>query len=145
MTAEQLMNTSKLTARIAGRKFGEELVELILSESRTHPVSATHPDFAAAVFEAVHKAMAGVLKVEPPKPAKDAPMSYEEAREWERRTKIEFGQHSGSLVKDVPLDYLLWLDGDKFRGELKRYLASPLIQGQQQEREDEADAGESHE
>jgi uncharacterized protein (DUF3820 family) len=136
MKTDQLMNASQLTARITGRKAGAELVELILSEASTHPMAAAWPEeFAQAMFAEIHKAMTAKLPQVEAKPDRDAPMTYEEAREWERRT-LEFGKHQGEFVKDVPLEYLLWIDGDKFRGELKRYLASPLVQGQQVESEE---------
>ena len=56
------------------------------------------------------------------------PMTREELREWEIK-KMPFGKHEGTQVKNVPLDYLIWLDEQPdFRRELKRYLKSDRIQ-----------------
>ena len=57
------------------------------------------------------------------------PMTSQEAREWAKKTEIEFGKHSGKTVCRVPLGYLLWLDRElDFRRDLHRYLASPRVQ-----------------
>ena len=60
----------------------------------------------------------------------DKPMGVAELSAFEHM-QMEFGKYIGQQIKDVPLNYLLWLDGEfDFRRALKRYLASDEIQRQ---------------
>lgn len=59
---------------------------------------------------------------------RDKPMQAAELSAFEN-SQMEFGKYIGQQIKDVPLNYLLWLDDEfDFRRALKRYLASDEIQ-----------------
>lgn len=61
------------------------------------------------------------------------PMKHDELCKFGMQ-RMEFGKHAGLMVDEVPLDYLLWLDGQPdFRHDLRRYLASPSVQREQED------------
>ena len=63
------------------------------------------------------------------RPEKGA-MTDEESREVEKKRTVPFGMYEGVVLKDVRLDYLVWLDsvGYEFSKMLHAYLGSPRIQ-----------------
>ena len=48
-------------------------------------------------------------------------MSDKEANQF-RKSLMPFGKHAGEKIEDVPLSYLAWIDEDRFRNDLHRYL-----------------------
>ncbi|MGB0600375.1 MAG: hypothetical protein ACPGLY_27170 [Rubripirellula sp.] len=59
------------------------------------------------------------------------PMTDEESRAFESHI-VEFGKWKDRMIREIPIGYLLWLDGQPdFRMKLKRYLASERIQREQ--------------
>ena len=107
-----------LESNVSASNKAREIMDLITSEG----VSLDDP---ARYFREVHRMLSEVLNVPGETTDKVDSMSEEEARSWERRP-MPFGQH-----KDEPLDYLLFIDGDDFRTQLRRYLKSESIQQEQ--------------
>jgi uncharacterized protein (DUF3820 family) len=63
-------------------------------------------------------------------PSGVVPMDKAERQAFED-SAVMFGKHAGERVGDVPLEYLEWLDSQyDFRQQLKRYLATDLLQRQ---------------
>lgn len=117
-----------LETRIQARKAADEIMELVIEESRRHSPEARH--FLMCLLDQLGQ----LLNEESPvveQPQNNGAMSDDDARHWERHYRIDFGKYSGQLIKDVPLDYLLWIDDDAFRRQLRRYLASDHAQQEQ--------------
>ena len=61
----------------------------------------------------------------------EEPMSDAGSIVFERQLML-FGKHVGKRIKDMPMDYLLWLECEPdFRRKLRRYLHSERIQREQ--------------
>lgn len=66
----------------------------------------------------------------PTPPVQSKPMSYDEARRWYNNHRMEFGEHRGERIADVPEAYLVWLHNQPdFRRELDRFMRSELARG----------------
>jgi hypothetical protein len=74
----------------------------------------------------------------PPQPVK--PMTDAEAQAFEQEP-MEFGKYNGVKVKDVPLDYLIWVAdaGRKTWQQIHAYLHSPRVAGEIRAMEDSDD------
>lgn len=124
---EAAIDAHAVIAKVAARDSAEELLKLIISEA------APHGSHALELFQKLHTEIGQILRADRAAPQAPAtpgyrPMSDDEARAWERRTKINFGMHKGKLIKDVPVQYLAWLDGENdFARELHRYLGAPSV------------------
>jgi hypothetical protein len=121
-----------LEANVEAHRYAEELYGF--AEDCATELKQTWGDHAAILFwrrlfEHADEACTG----REPSPiertvAEVHPMTNEKARLWGQTAEIPFGQHSGSKVDAVPLEYLCWLADQRFIDLLRRYLASPRIQ-----------------
>jgi len=63
--------------------------------------------------------------------SRDLPMTEQEAKAYGKTTMV-WGKYKGTVMADVPLSYLVWLDAqDDDRRQLNRYLRSDLVQREQ--------------
>lgn len=127
------IDTTAHSAKVDARRHADEVLDLALSEAKRHGLHARE------FFLRVYTQLGELLRENPadpgavPAPAPAAPldvrpMTDDEARRWERNTTIKFGKHQGALVKDVPIEYLSWLDDqNEFARDLHRYLAAPSV------------------
>lgn len=68
---------------------------------------------------------------------RDLPMADDEARAFGCQP-MEFGKWALRPIKDVPMDYLVWLETQPdFRRQLNRYLRNPQVQREQGDCEEE--------
>lgn len=120
------IDADALAAKVASRKAADDLLDLALSEAKAAPN-------ARELLVALHAGLSEMLRLENEVAAAEprGGMSDDEARKWERHTFMTFGAHKGKAIKDVPLEYLLWLDEDDFRRDLHDYLASGIAQREQ--------------
>lgn len=124
------MNDETIERRVNARASADELMDFAIDESK--PLGAE----ARVFWERLQSQIAALINIEPPRPKVDKakPMGEQEASEWEEKTEMAFGKHKGEKVRDVPIDYLLWLDEtNEFGRQLTRYLGSPLAQREQPE------------
>jgi uncharacterized protein (DUF3820 family) len=130
----------RIAARIAARKACEEIVLLVAGEVRG--LTEAHGDAAAESFwEHFRTAFEGHFPQLPaaPQPTLDVrPMDDFEIRQFEQQP-LNFGQHKGKRIADVPKAYLEWLaySDDDLKSELKRYLAAERIQQEQDDISDD--------
>ncbi len=77
----------------------------------------------------------------PPQPVE--PMTDQEALVFEREI-MEFGKYSGMQIKDIPLDYLIWLAdaGRKSWRNTHAYLSSPRISREIESRQSDSNKSE---
>ena len=117
---------------IAARKAADEAFELMRLSIKEADIS---PEAMAVAWQRVHTEIGSVMlpTFAEPEPTDSSVMSDQEAKRFERST-MTFGKHEGEQIKDVPMSYLLWIDGDEFRADLRRYLRREEVQ-QEQERE----------
>lgn len=139
------IDTTAIAAKINARKEAEaatanarqhadEVLDLALSEAKRHGMHARE------FFLRVYTQLGELLRENPADPgaAKPAavlppitragPMNDAEAARWGRVMRLSFGKHEGKFVKDVPIEYLSWLDDqNEFARELHRYLAAPSV------------------
>ncbi|HEV3340922.1 MAG TPA: DUF3820 family protein [Pirellulales bacterium] len=124
---------TKVEARNAGRLEADECIEVVMDVAeglfKAHGAQACE-----AFWKKVREALWPRNLAEEAAVA-DA-MTDAEAREFGAST-MPFGKHTGERVDAVPLEYLLWLDGDEWRRDLARYLRSRRIQTEQAARGDE--------
>lgn len=116
----------------AGEK-GNELAEFVCQEILGY--QDKHRDLVGVqiMVSKVMRMLAARGLYEPPKVAPaptPKPMSDAQARAF-RDTRIPFGKYGGCKVDDVCLSYLCNLaDPNEWIKELRRYLASELVQGE---------------
>ena len=120
---------------IAARKAADEAFELMSLAISEQSLS---PEAAAKAWRSIGDRIDAVTQTEREPVESPNVMSDQEAKRFERSI-VSFGKHKGKAIKDVPLDYLLWVDGDEFRGDLRRYLKREDVQ-REQEREQEREA-----
>lgn len=130
----------RISARIVARKLCEEIVLLVAGEVRD--LTEAHGEVAAGSFwEHFRTAFEGHFHQSPaaPEPTLDVrPMDDFEIRQFEQQP-LNFGQHKGKRIADVPRAYLEWLaySDDDLKSELKRYLAAERIQQEQDDISDD--------
>ena len=119
--------------RAAARESAQTAAELVLSEAGRHDTDAQ-----VAFWSEI-----GRLLPLPPSPVRHPastnvePFNDAQARAW-GKTRIPFGIHQGKRIDEVPLEYLEHIaTSNEFQKHLRRYLASPRIQ-----QENEQDGGE---
>ena len=115
----------------AAREAASVIHSLMMDEASNHTGTA-----ALAFYRGILKDLRAVVPEEL-WPActieRDPPMTDDEARAFERKT-IGFGKYSDSLIGDIPIEYLVWLDEQPdFRRQLNAYLRSKLGQQAQEE------------
>lgn len=109
------------------RRATDDVFEL-LSEFIKETVDSDH---MRAVWLRVGEMVDSATQVDRTPQATPDAMSDDEKKRFER-TEVPFGKHSGKQVKDVPLSYLEWIDGDEFRTDLRRYLKHPDVWREQE-------------
>lgn len=113
-----------IESNIAAGKKAREVIDLVTSEG----VGLEDP---ARYFRELHRMLAEIINEPAPERRATADaMTIEEARAWERKP-MPFGTHQDKPISDVPIDYLLFIDGDDFRRQLGRYLRSEAVQREQ--------------
>lgn len=125
------MTTETIKANISAREAADAICNLLFEEGTQHHGQASIT-FYARVLTILRRAVPGEIW---PRPAivRDEPMSDEQVREFEL-LRMPFGSYSEKQIQDVPLDYLLWLEGEPdFRRQLNRYLRSRQMQQEQGE------------
>jgi len=107
------------------RQSGESAAELLHDEAAKHTASMEH--FWRAVVDAIPSEYIPIV-VQP----KSKPMTTVEAATFAEEI-LRFGKYTGCRVRDVPLDYLVWLEEqpDDFRKSLNRYLRHPSVMAEQ--------------
>ncbi len=121
-----------IEANKAAREAAGVVCQLILDEALSHRDTAT-ASFYGSLLEHLRDIVPEELwpsvKVE-----RDKPMTDDEAKRFGLQP-MPFGRHHfGKPIKDVPLDYLLWLETEPdFRRQLNRYLRSRRMQQAQGE------------
>lgn len=134
-----VVDETRLKAKIAGRKLCEEIVLLIAGEVRE--LNAQHGDAAAESFwENFRTAFEGHFPQPPATETAPAlkPMDDFEVKQFEQQT-LNFGQHRGRRIADIPKGYLEWLayNDDELKTELKRYLLSERVRNEQDDTDDD--------
>ena len=114
MTTDQIQKNVKLGQLAA------TFMQLIDGE-----IAALPPDDQQRVWQRLFEVKGAV----PAAVAKDAELSYDEARRWAEKEKLVFGKYAGQRMCDVPADYLEWLVSQPdFRSSLERYMRSSYYQ-----------------
>lgn len=127
--AEQEIAAEQVAANRKARDAARQVWELACEESK---------DFKQRASEEFWRFLAGVLKAAHPKlfltkSVPITPMSPLEAKRFAHE-RMQFGQHAGNLIGDVPLDYLDWLAAQPdFHSRLNRYLRSEAIELERQQ------------
>ncbi len=126
------MNKTEITAKVEARGAADELFALGQAEVRRHGLCAPGAEaYWQRLHDRIAKITGGLCPFRIVERGPHAPMTEEECQVFEREAMI-FGKHSGVKVSGVPLDYLIWLDGEPdFRRKLNRYLRSERIQREQ--------------
>ena len=123
------VNNEKVKRRIKARQKAAELVES-LGDLLRFELDACPEDCRDIPATAILSILQPYLPEAPELAKAIEPLSDLQAVFFEQTTKIPFGAHKDKLVKDAPLDYLIWLaeHEDDFVLVLRRYLKSPKIQ-----------------
>lgn len=121
--ARQTVDADNITRRIGARAHAKELIAFIDSEVAMEQTT----ELRFVVLDALAKRFGTITR----EVVSEEPMSYDSSLAFERQV-MPFGKHAGESIKDVPMDYLLWLECEPdFRRELRRYLRSDRIQREQ--------------
>ena len=120
--SEARVGEQAIKERIAARQAASTVANLILDE-------AIHCEQRTAYFRELLKQLRGVIPKElwpATEVQRDKAMTNKEGRRFEAEP-MPFGQHMDTLIGEVPIDYLEWLDEQPdFRRELNRYLRGRL-------------------
>ena len=130
MTAN--LDTAKVEAHVAGRKEANVAAELVITAAK-ELFEASGKEACDAFWLTIRETLWPDRAAKLAKPATHAPadaMTDEEARLFGNDI-MNFGKYKGARVDDVPLDYLEYIDGDDWRGKLRRYLRSRRIRVEQ--------------
>ena len=124
----------KILKRKEARDSARTAAELVLGEAGRHDT-----DSQVAFWEEI-----GRLLPLPPSPVRHPgtvgvePFNDAQARAW-GKTRIPFGIHQSKRIDEVPLEYLEYLaTPNEFVKHLRRYLASPRIQEEGRQDDDES-------
>jgi hypothetical protein len=114
---------NELTSRIAGRKWGNDLVRLWVEETepRFNDGSLADPDAYINGIARAFREWSDSILGQPFSESKV--MTKAEAERYESNC-IRFGKYLGTPIKDIPLDYLQWLADAQ--NELCAYLRSEV-------------------
>ena len=126
------MNAETIKANMAAREAADTIHGLILDEAVSHRGNAAVAFYGTVLSNLraiVPDGLWPAIEV-----VRDEPMNDEEAKRFGLQS-MPFGRHHfGTPIKDVPLDYLLWVEGEvDFRRQLNRYLRSRRMQQEQGE------------
>jgi uncharacterized protein (DUF3820 family) len=116
-----MITPEQIAARKQARQIAEQLVDLVLGETK-----AMSKDAKVAFFETLARLLP--VSVPPAKPlAGIEPFTDAQARAW-GKTRIQFGKYQGQQIDEIPLSYLEKLaEPNDFTRHLRRYLASTRI------------------
>lgn len=116
---------------VFARRLADEVWEFSVSEGLGLSAER-HAAYMQRLYERMRDALPEHLQPKKVVKADLVPMTRDELCKFGMH-RMEFGKWQGKMVDEVPLDYLLWLDGQPdFRHELRRYLANPTIQREQE-------------
>jgi hypothetical protein len=104
LAAEQIAELAVEEAKQYGRRFWEELVRIVNAHVPSPPAQRK----------------------------KTRAMTDGEARLFGKQP-MPFGQHVGTRIDDVPLDYLRWYADETFQEDLRRYLESNRVKRETRE------------
>lgn len=127
------IDADKVKQRIVGRAWAQELCELVESEyrccsdDRKQALRSALMDLLSKLNPTEDLEQAATGDVTPRDPA----MTDTESAAYETET-MQFGTWVNHEMCGVPIDYLVWLDGEAdFRRNLNRYLRSERGQARQ--------------
>lgn len=128
--AHPRIDKEAVAQRISGREAGErvrQVVDAVLQGIKDQPRAIE--SFFRALAEPYQQHI--LFQGDMVSMRESRPMTPAEAQGWAEATRMTFGRYAGVLISDTPLKYLLWLDSsdDEFRLQLRRYLASGLRTG----------------
>jgi hypothetical protein len=115
--------TDRLAGIIAQSRHAEEVFELVASEAMQH-------DDAQRFWERLAELVGEHAPKATSEPRALDAMTDEEARLFEVRWTMPFGEYTGHKIKDVPLERLCWYADQRFNDALRRYLRSPRIRAE---------------
>lgn len=123
MSDKQTVDADNVTRRVGARTHAHDLISFVESEVAMEQTT----ELRFVVLDALAKRFGTIVR----EVVSEEPMSDAESKAFERQ-QMPFGMHSGELIADVPMDYLLWLECEPdFRRDLRRYLRSDRIQREQ--------------
>ena len=125
------IDEDKVTQAVQAREYADDMATMI-QEDMYGTDAGAHLEF---LIRLIARLRADMPDEKPPEqePWCGPPMMHEEARDFETQTML-FGKWANHYIHGVPIDYLLWLEGeDDFRKSLNRYLRSDVGQARQGE------------
>lgn len=122
------MDDNVIKRRITAREKARAVISLLVEEA-----SSITPDTIAleAFWDEVRKSLPPVQNTYC---SSDQPMTDEQARIF-GSSLMPFGEFKGKAVNTIPFDRLEWYSDSKFQKQLIRYLNSPAIKAERDERE----------
>lgn len=121
-------------AHAVARKTGREAAELLIGSIDLAIQALSGQEDSARATDSFWRTIRERFRQELLSPQEQLvhPFSEAEAQGWGDTMRVTFGKYNGSLISDIPLQYLLWLElklnseEQDFKRDLKRYLASGL-------------------